>query len=145
MSFSTLQSLMTLSEDVASQTGPKSHPSLTHAEIVRFDDKISQAQAKVEELEAIFKHAPGATGTAHKLHHIGVKSGADMSALDAVQKKINELADAIDELHQMWGTDMMGATDAFGDDEPGVAPEGDESYRRDDAPADDADMEEKDK
>lgn len=122
MSFSTLQSLLTLNEGddaVLSNYGPKDHPSLSRAELVRFNDKISQAQAKLEEIESVFKHAPGATGPAHKLHHIGVKAGSDMAVLDAVQRKIHELADAIDELHQAWGSGMMQDTGAFDDTDEG--------------------------
>lgn len=120
MSFSTLQSLLTLTEadeTALANNGPKEHPTLSRAEQVRFADKIEQAQSKLEEIESIFKHAPGATGPAHKLHHIGVKAGADMGALTDVQNKIHDLANAIDDLHMMWGTEMQQATGAFDADE----------------------------
>jgi hypothetical protein len=132
MSFTTLQSLLTLTEadDAAmANLGPKEHPTLSRAEMVRFADKIGQAQAKLDEIESIFKHAPGATGPAHKLHHIGVKAGADMSALSDVQNKIHDLGNAIDELHMMWGSSMQQDTGAFDDQDPDAS--------TDEAPAED--------
>jgi hypothetical protein len=136
MSFTTLQSLLTLTEadDAAmANLGPKDHPTLSRAEMVRFADKIGQAQAKLDEIESIFKHAPGATGPAHKLHHIGVKAGADMGALTDVQNKIHDLGNAIDELHMMWGSSMQQDTGAFDDQDTAAS--------ADEAPADDADTE----
>jgi hypothetical protein len=124
MSFTTLSGLLSLHESATPITedqdeygmGPKPHPVLSRAEIVRFYDKIDQARNKLEEIESIFKHAPGATGQAHKLHHIGVKAGGDMGALDAVHSAIETLFNAVDDLHQAWGTGMQQDTGAF--DEP---------------------------
>jgi hypothetical protein len=133
MEFATLKSLLdTLVNEGADINsdyglGMKEHPSLSRAEIVRMNDKFSQAQAKLEEIENIFKAATGATGPAHKLHHIGVKGGLDVSAISAVQQKIRELADAIDDCHQMWGTSVQGDTGAFDDDTATPAAPGSDS------------------
>jgi hypothetical protein len=122
MEFATIKSLLdtlvTEGADINSDygLGTREHPSLSRAEIVRMNDKFTQAQAKLEEIENIFKSAAGVSGPAHKLHHIGVKGGLDISAISGVQQKIRELGDAIDDCHQMWGTSVQGDTGAFDDD-----------------------------
>lgn len=130
MSFSTLSGLLNLRQSAAITEnqdeygmGPKPHPVLSRAEIVRFYDKMDQARDKLEEIESIFKHAPGATGQAHKLHHIGVKAGGDMGALDTVQHAITNLFDAIDDLHQAWGTGLQQDTGVFDQSEDETPPD----------------------
>jgi hypothetical protein len=99
--------------DMGGGIGPKPHPVLSRAELVRFSDKLDQAYNKLEEIRSIFKHAPDATGPAHKLHHIGTKGGFDLSAFDDVVQKIDDLEGAINELHQSWGTQVQSDTGAF--------------------------------
>jgi hypothetical protein len=103
--------------------GPKPHPILSRAELVRFMDKLDQANNKLEEVRSIFKAVPDATGPAHKLHHIGAKGGFDMGAFDDVVKKLDALENAIDELHQSWGIQMQSETGALDDDPEGPAAE----------------------
>lgn len=125
MTFKTLSALLEsrvkLSEtidDMGGGLGSQAHPVLSRAELVRFADKMDQALNKLEEVRSIFRHVPGATGPAHKLGHIGQKGGFDMSHFDQVNKTLDQLENAINELHQSWGTQIQQETGAFDDAEP---------------------------
>jgi len=97
--------------------GPKPHPVLSRAELVRFGDKMEQAINKLEEIRSIFKHVPDATGPAHKLGHIGEKGGFDMSHFNGVNALLDKLEEAIEDMHMDWGTQVQSETGAFGDDD----------------------------
>lgn len=150
MTFKTLSSLLAShhalneasDDELGSATGlvgPKAHPVLSRAELVRFSDKLDQARTKLEEVRSIFKEAPGATGPAHKLHHIGTKGGFDMGAFSAVNKKLDDLEDAIDELHQAWGMQVQSETGLMDEDE--AAPTDVEADADDLPPEDEAPVE----
>lgn len=146
MTFKTLSSLLATqlalteaSDELGSASGlvgPKAHPVLSRAELVRFADKLDQARNKLEEVRSIFKEAPGATGPAHKLHHIGAKGGFDMGAFGVVNTKLDELEDAIDELHQAWGMQVQSETGLM-DDEDDAEPMDPEADADDLPPPDD--------
>lgn len=133
MTFKTLSSLLSITQIAEAATdmpadddsvsamggglGPKPHPVLSRAELVRFGDKMDQIHGKLEEIRSILKRADGATGPAHKLHHIGTKGGMDMGNFDDVEAKLDDFENAIDELHQSWGSQMQSETGAFGDED----------------------------
>lgn len=104
--------------DMGGGIGSNPHPVLSRAELVRFADKIDQAHGKIEEVRSIFKSAEGATGPAHKLHHIGSKGNMDMSHFQEVNDMLDKLEQAVDDLHQSWGTQIQQDTGAL--DEPGA-------------------------
>jgi hypothetical protein len=121
MTFKTLSALLETQakltedavDDMGGGLGPKAHPVLSRAELVRFGDKMDQAINKLEEVRSIFKHVPGMTGPAHKLGHIGEKGGMDMSLFADVNSKLDALEGAIEELHQGWGSQVQQDTGAF--------------------------------
>lgn len=121
MAFKTLSELSTLAAVHLQEEGsyeemgmgPKDHPTLSRAEMVRLYDKLDQAQNKVDELHSIFKSVEDVSGPAHKLHHIAQKGGFDMSHVDAVQALLDQLSTAIDDMHQDYGTNMQSDTGAM--------------------------------
>lgn len=98
-----LQSISSLNEE-PEQTGSSSP--LSPDEITRLEAKFEALEVHLEGMQNILREHEIIGSVAHKLHHLVIKGGLDAHALAEARAKLNDLEDAIQEMHMMFMMDV---------------------------------------